>query len=495
MTTSTKDEVRMYGNWRQPAGGRGIGGIGQLGTIVALGGIGLTILWFIARGIEGVVVLVVTGLVLALITIRDQYDKSMFARLRERLGWASARQAGSHLYRSGPLARVGFGTHQLPGVLAATELSECTDSYGRQFGLLGLAKGRFAVVIATSPDGTALVDPEQVDQWVAQYGYWLGSLGDEPGLVAAQVTVESAPDSGTQLRQGVAARLDPDAPPFAIEVLDQVVGTYPVSSQSVRAWVALTFDSEGRSADEFGREVATRLPHLSRGLEASGAGVTRLCTAQEICRLVRIAYDPAVAGTLDVALSEGDTPEMDWQDVGPVSHETRWDSYQHDSGLSVTWEMTQAPRGSVQSHVLSRLLAPHRDISRKRVSLLYRPVNAGQAASMVEKDLDAAVFAANSRSRASQRDHLAIERARKTAMEEASGAGLVNFGLLVTATVLDVEGLSKARAAVDSLKATARVQLRPSYAAQDSAFAACLPLGLVLGDLLSLPSEIRTQLR
>lgn len=491
---SPDQEVRMYGNWRRPEGGRGIGGIGPLGTVLTVGGIGLSILWFMTRGMEGIFVLIATVVVVGSIAIRDQYGKSILIRLSERLGWWSAKQAGAHLYRSGPLARAGFGTHQLPGVLAATELSECTDSYGRQFAMLSLAKGRFSVVIATSPDGAALVDQTQVDQWVALYAQWLGGLGDEPGLVAAQVTVESAPDSGTQLRHNVAARLDPDAPQFAVDVLREVVATYPSQSQSVRAWVALTFDAEGRSADEFGREVATRLPHLSRGLEAAGAGVTRLCTAEEICRVVRVAYDPAVASVLDVAMSENEPPELSWQDVGPVSHQTNWDSYRHDSGLSITWEMTDAPRGAVQSHVLSRLLAPHRDISRKRVSLLYRPVSAGIAASLVEKDLDAAVFAANSKNRASQRDHLAVERARKTAQEEASGAGLVNFGMLVTATVFEEDGVKKARAAVDSLKATARVQLRPCFAAQDSAFAACLPLGVVLADLLSMPAGFKAQL-
>ena len=40
--------------------------------------------------------------------------------------------------------------------------------------------------------------------------------------------------------------------------------------------------------------------------------------------------------------------------------------------------MTQAPRGLVQSGVLARLLAPHRDIARKRVTLLYRPIDASR---------------------------------------------------------------------------------------------------------------------
>ncbi|MNJ02029.1 hypothetical protein D3C73_1618390 [compost metagenome] len=48
--------------------------------------------------------------------------------------------------------------------------------------------------------------------------------------------------------------------------------------------------------------------------------------------------------------------------------------------------MTSAPRGSVNSSVLSRLLTPHGDIDRKRVSMLYRPMDSARAAAVVERD-------------------------------------------------------------------------------------------------------------
>jgi hypothetical protein len=56
----------------------------------------------------------------------------------------------------------------------------------------------------------------------------------------------------------------------------------------------------------------------------------------------------------------------------------------------------------------------------------------------------------------------------------------VNFGMIVTATVLDPDKKADAIAAIDNLSATARLRLRVVYGSQDSAFAAALPLGLVL---------------
>src|SRR5690606_25845529 len=133
-----------------------------------------------------------------------------------------------------------------------------------------------------------------------------------------------------------------------------------------------------------------------------------------------------------------------------------------------TWAMTQAPRGNVQSRILSRLLAPHRDIARKRVTLLYRPVDAARAAAIVEADLRAAEFRLTATNKPAARDSMAARQAAATAGEEASGAGLVQFGMLVTATVTDLDKAPDARAAIDNLGAIARLRLRPVYGSQDS---------------------------
>ena len=52
----------------------------------------------------------------------------------------------------------------------------------------------------------------------------------------------------------------------------------------------------------------------------------------------------------------------------------------------------------------------------------------------------------------------------------------------------------EAKAAVDNLAATARLRLRPVYGAQASAFAAALPLGLILPKHLKVPAAMRERL-
>ncbi|WP_229670601.1 SCO6880 family protein [Microlunatus endophyticus] len=499
--SSNRTNTRTYGNWRKPQSA-GLFGLGSLGTAFLLGAMIFTVVVVMVAGLlRGVIVAAGLLVVFLALVTRDAHGASLVSRISTRIGWSATRAQGQHLYRSGPLGRALWGTYQLPGIAAATRLSEHTDSYGRPFAMVYTpATASYGVVIATEPDGAALVNQEQVDLWVAQWGHWLANLGDEAGVEAAAVTLETAPDSGARLRREVELNTDPQAPAFARQMLGEVVQRYPAGSSTVKAYVTITFSAttrtggKRRDADELGRDLASRLPGLTAGLQATGAGAARPMGAQELCETIRVAYDPAAAGLIDEAHALGQTPDLGWPDVGPTAHETSWDGYRHDGAFSCTWSMTGAPRGHVQSNVLARLLAPHRDIARKRITLLYRPIDPARAAAIVESDVNAAQFRMSGTAKPAARDVVAVRAAQATAAEEASGAGLVNFGVLITATVTDRTKAADARAAIDSLSATARLRIRPVYGSQDSAFAAALPLGLVLSKHLKVPAELKDKL-
>lgn len=504
MSTAIQGEEapRTYGNYRRPQTA-GLMGLGSIGTgILLFGAVWTVVMMMTPAGLVAALVSAVffAGLLLT-VSVKDKHGKSVLARTGERAGWMMTKANGTNVYRSGPLGRVDWGTFQLPGLAAPSKLSEHRDSYNRPFAMIHVpSTGHYTVVIGAEPDGSALVDREQIDAWVADWGLWLANLGDEPGIEAAAVTVETAPDTGTRLRQSVALRIDEDAPALAQSVLAEVVDRYPAGSATVKAYVSITFNATSRvggkkrSAEEMARELAARLPGLTQGLASTGAGAARPLGAQELCEAVAIAYDPAIAPYVDQANAAGEPPELSWPNVGPSAAEARWDSYRHDSGTSVTWQMSTAPRGVVQSSILTRLLAPHRDVARKRITMLYRPIDAARAAGIVEADVSASTFNIGSTNKPSARAVLGARSAIATANEEASGAGLVNFGMLVTATVLNSDGLADARAAIDNLSATARIRLRPVYGSQDSAFAAALPLGLVLPQHLRVPTSIKEQL-
>lgn len=494
-------KIRTYGNWRKPQSA-GIGQFGLIGTGLLLGSLIVVIL---TVGIFGILPALVVGLVLSLmlttLVIRDRHGRTLLQRAAVRIGWRRARSSGSHLYRSGPLGQNPWGTFQLPGLAARSTLSEGRDAWDRPFALLHMpTTNHYTVVFGTEPDGASLVDQRDVDVWVAHWGEWLASLAEEPSLVAASVTVETAPDSGARLHREVNARIDPSAPDIARAMLEEVMETYPAGSATIKAYVALTFTAaprdggKRRDTQDVARDLAARLPGLTQGLSGTGAGAARPLSAQQLCEVVRVAYEPRAAPLIDEAYSAGTVPELDWSDVGPAATEARWDSYRHDGATSITWSMSAAPRSAVQSSVLLRLLLPHRDIARKRVTMLYQPMPSAAAARTVEADKRNADFRVSSADRPSARALREKAAADKTAQDEASGNGLVSFGMLVTATSLHHTDLDDLEAAIRNLAGAARITLRPVYGSQDSAFAACLPLGLVLPKHLKVPAELRAAL-
>ncbi|MCQ4044279.1 SCO6880 family protein [Streptantibioticus rubrisoli] len=486
---------RTYGNWRKPTS-PGIGSLGLAGTIVLLGGLVLTVIAMMISLVAGVVILGLVGLMLAPLFFRDRHGRTLLQRAIARIAFNRGRSAGQHIYRSGPLGLTASGSFRLPGLAAASTVHEARDSYGRPFGLIEVpSTGHYSAVFACGADGAALVDTDQVDTWVAYWGAWLASLAHEPSLVAASVSIETAPDPGTRLSREVEANLKAEAPPLARAMLQEVVQSYPTGSAQVSARVSVTYSAaprpgaKRRDRAEMAREIGTRLPGLSARLGMTGAGEARPMTPQQLAEMVRVAYDPSVQVLIEQAQASGGSG-LTWSDAGPVAAQEAWGHYIHDSAASITWGMSEAPRGEVLSTVLTGLLAPHRDIARKRVTLMYRPHDPAQAAQLVERDRRDARFKLGGNKPAA-RDTVAVAAAEQSAQEEAKGAGLVRFAMLVTATVNSLEELPNAAAAIDVLAPPARVQLRRMYGSQASAFAAALPIGIVLPDHLLVPQAIR----
>ncbi|MDQ2729251.1 MAG: hypothetical protein M3Y91_15645, partial [Actinomycetota bacterium] len=228
-------------------------------------------------------------------------------------------------------------------------------------------------------------------------------------------------------------------------------------------------------------------------LAAAGAGTAEPMTTAQLAAAVRVAYEPTVHALVEEAGAAN--AGIAWADAGPSAAQEAADHYWHDGATSVTWAMSQAPRGLVFSNVLAKLLAPHRDISRKRVTLLYRPHDSARSAELVERDRRDALFAAQGSGRKgpSARNLVSVQAAEQAAREEARGAGLTRFGMLVTATVIDADRsrLRQVESTVDSLATTGRIVLRRLWGSQSAAFLACLPLGLVIPSHLKVPAAVR----
>lgn len=407
-------------------------------------------------------------------------------------------KTGKHIYFSGPTGHTPDGATRLPGLLAASELSEHRDSLGEPFGLLrvsGRGTHHYSVVIEAQPHGDANVDRTDVENHVSHWGAWLASRGMDEGIRGASVTIEAAPDNGLKLRRLMDNEYVEGGAAFASEVTNAITEEYDRGSPELSCRLTVTFDGSAmdgdgkdRGTDEMAEEIANLLPGIVSGLAPTGAGPARACTAQEITDNTRVAYDPTISSAVEEAQMNGGT-HLRWEDAGPSTALDLEHYYKHDRAYSKSWSLYEEPRGTFTLESLRRVLRPSSGVLRKRVTLLYRPLPVDQTTDAVQRELRDTTFSGSQKRmsmRAVQRQKFAV----KSAEEEAQGAGLTRFGLIITCSVTDPDSFRRLDKEVPNWLSRARLRVRPTISNHAVTFQAGLPLGVVLPDHMMLPEEV-----
>lgn len=497
---STGQQI-TYGNIIKP------GRSGILGLSVGLSLLGvpfvLVVIFMLIRTwyLQAVLVVLLGVLAIAFAAFRSPRDGTNFYERRFlRVAHRAKVRSGNAVYLAGPAGRVPDGKIRLPGLLAPSELSDRRGAYDVPFGMIRLRGPRhYTVVLECFPDGDALVDQTRVDSMVAHWGAWMGSLGADDTILGAAVVVETAPDSGLRLRRMTTNNLSPDASEFSRQVVASIPEEIRAGSPSTSTRIAITFsgrsldkDGSDRGADAMAEEIGSRLPALMSTLQDTGAGTSvRACTAQDIIDFTRTAYDPTVAAQIEQARAEGGTG-LTWEEAGPVyASDAHLDRYIHDRAVSKSWTMFEGPHGVFYSNALRALLQPVQGVLRKRVTLLYRPIPAGEATAVVETGVNDATFAGSQRQRTTARQAQKLAKAKRTAEEEALGAGLVRFGMIVTVSCADASQFPRLEKAIPSLSNQARLRVREALGNQAVYFQAGLPLGMVLPEHSVIPDAAR----
>jgi len=470
-----------------------LAGIVTVGMVVGLG------VWTLIAGAVWVL-LALGGILPEAIKTRDgqgHYTK-WFAKRAFRRG----EKTGETVLSQGLTGTVPSMKFTPPGVAATTTLSEHYDIHGNPFGLITWGDTNlYSVVINTHPAGPSGKDSDVFDAEVAQWAAWKGQLNTIGNVVAAQVVIESSPDSGQRLARAVdrGRAEDPDrpgevdpsrVPEFSRLMAEQIKASGSTGAPRVTTRVTVTFSGEEtdedtgevhtRTAAEMQALIADVLPGLVSTLVATGAGSScRAARAEHIIDFTRVAYDPSVAALVEEAQLNGGTG-LTWDEAGPTTAVNRFDHYQHEMAWSRTWQMRQPPKGTFFATVLKRLLEPHRDIARKRVALCYRTESPLKSAQIAENDVTAARVALSQSPQAKAAQEQRLIAAKRTAEQEALGAPLIRVGMLITATVTEREQLDRVSRLIQTqLAPQARLRLRLASGAQDSAFVAALPLGMV----------------
>ena len=516
MTAAPESGPRTYGNWRR-ARGFGIGSLSSTQTYILFGAIVMPLAASYSSLRAGLLVAPGSVLVLGAMLVRIG-GSSLTDVVGRRVRFSRARSAGWTELSGGLLTDHPRG-EDLPGPMAPMVPLSTEDGRGGRQGLLWDRRtGRLTVVIRVSPVGLDLADRAQADAWVAAFGGFLADLGYQPMVRHVAITVDTAPSGGTTLRDYVAGRLDPAAPAAARAVMGELVDATPATSADVDTRVSVTFDparANPRPTDLVSAvaEVTRWLPGLEASLAATGVAVLGRASVEWLIGRLRVAYDPASRGDVARVLdqypanpprhavqhaapgyagpgyaspggAQGADELLLWRDAGPLRASETWDRWWHDSGVSVSWALSEAPRQAVLSRVLIPLLAP--GAFPRRVTLFYQPYPAEAAAAEVEREISnnavRSAFARRTRRDETQRDRDDQARALQAAREEAEGAGVGTFTFYLTTTIAadtaDDALLGAAAADVEQRAGQSKLRLRRLRGAQAAGFAAALGFGI-----------------
>lgn len=501
MSSEVEPQPGTFGNISKP-GPSGLLNL-PIGVTVSLVPFIVVIILMMTRQwlLQALIVAVVGIALIVLLLVTQKEGRSIYGRRMLKIAQRRKEKTGKHIYQSGPTGKTRDGRCRLPGLLAPSEMSEHTDSYGNTFALLrisGQGVKNYSVVFIAHSDGDELQSEERVNSMVAHWGAWLAQRGVDDGVKGAQVTVEIAPDTGLRLQRMMKTNQAPDAAEFPAQVAEAIQEEYSGGSPQISTYISVTFDGRAidgsgkdRGVDEMAEDIGNRLAMIRGGLSDTGAGTAvRACTAQDLIDYTRVAYDPTVAAQVEQARAEGGTG-LDWEDAGPTFALDAFDHYRHDRAVSKSWTMYRGPRGLFYKNALRRATQPTDGVLRKRITMLYRPVAAERTTDVVERGVNDAQFEGSQRHRPTARQQIRRAAAQKSAHEEAQGAGVTRFGMVITVSCADSSKFKQLEKQIPGLVTSARLKVRQALGNQAVTFQSGLPLGLVVPDHMLLPDEVR----
>lgn len=302
--------------------------------------------------------------------------------------------------------------------LRGMELLSQTDAYGVEVGLLAAGE-RYTLLVAIR-DPRSSASTTRFTARVEAWSLWLQSLGLDDRVTGASLSVQTW-ESGAS---------------------SAVVGL------SFTARPRPGLDRKPLRRAEMVEEVSTHLARVLDGLRATAEGLeVRVCTAQDIVDLVRVAFDSSIAQDVEAARA-GEGTGLTWVDAPPRPEATAASFYSHDRVVSTSWTMAARADEALPPLDFDTALVPTQGVVCKRATLIHR----------IAPTLE---------------------------------AKLAPFGLVVTADVRGTETVPLAQQLPARQALRTRLRLRAATSAQDTTFLAGLPLDLATPHLVMVPRELK----
>ncbi|MFX4288271.1 SCO6880 family protein [Zafaria sp. Z1313] len=395
--------------------------------------------------------------------------------------WLYRTTIGQLIYRRKVVAPRPVGTLALPGDMA--RLREFTDPETEAGMIHDPHAGTLTVVCEVTHPAFVLLDPGEQERRVTSWGRVLATVCRSGRIATLQILERTLPDSGTGLAEWWAAHGTHDDS-WASTTYGELIDRAGPAGERHATTLSLSLDmrAAGRQIRTAGggirgaaavlrQEMAT----LTAALRSADLTPSGWLTPGQIAVILRSAYDPAIAATLERHGQIGQSLAT----AGPLAVNESWGRIRTDSAHHATLWISEWPRSLVYPGFLSPVLLST-GIQRS-FSLICTPMRSDQAARDIRKKKVEHISDAAQRQRIGQ-----IEDASQTAeyqdvlQQEAdltAGHGILRYTGLVTITAPTINELDAAVAAIEQAAIQASCETRLLVGQQAAAFtAAALPL-------------------
>ncbi|MGO1184392.1 MAG: SCO6880 family protein [Microbacterium sp.] len=338
-------------------------------------------------------------------------------------------------------------------------------------------------LLEVSHPAFVLLDPGEQERRVHAWGRVLATTCRSNHIARLQVLERTLPDSGTGLSEWWSQHGHNDGSWVAGIYQELIDRAGPAGERHVTT-ISLALDmraasrairSAGGGIKGAAAVLRQEMTTLTSALRTADLRPSGWYGPGQLAIMLRSAYDPQVASTLDRSGNLG----HDLATAGPVAVDERWDKIRTDSAHHAVLWVSDWPRSQIYPGFLAPLLLSSG--IRRSFTLLCDPVRSDQAARSIRKLRTEYVSDAAQRTKAGQ-----IEDAQQSAeyqdvlrqeSDMISGHGVLRYTGLITVSASTEAELDSAIAATQQAAIQASLETRLLVGQQASAFtAAALPL-------------------
>ena len=397
-------------------------------------------------------------------------------------GWWLWRSTGGQLlYRRRIVKPRPAGNLALPGDMA--RLREHLDPETGACMIHDPRQATLTVVCEVTHPAFVLLDPGEQERRVTSWGRVLATVCRSGRIATMQVLERTLPDSGSGLAEWWAEHGTADDS-WASQTYAELIERAGPAGERHATTMSLSLDMKTAArqirtagggirgaAAVLRQEMAT----LTAALRSADLTPTGWLGPGRVAVILRSAYDPAVAATLERHGRLG----QELAAAGPVAVTETWDRLRSDSAFHAVLWITEWPRSAVYPGFLAPLVLSNGIL--RTLALHYTPVRADQAARDLRKKKTELISDAAQRRKIGQVEDTAASAELDDVLQQeadlTAGHGVLRITGLISVSAPTIDDLDAAVAAVEQAAIQASCETRRLVGQQAVAFtAAALPL-------------------